>query len=389
VNIDSAYFTDQTTTGASQDRETYAFYFDGTFEVSDRLRLTGGLRYTYDEKEFFRRTNSGGPCTDETLQEHMQTVDGECLDIFSNAISRVGGDFSAKDLGAFNIPLPNSAFGIALDDDDDWDQITWRAVVDYDLTENNMVYLSYATGFIPGGFTETCSRDGTLFDDPNTCAPFDEETNWNVEVGMKGYFFDQSLQVNAAIYYTEYEDLVRSQVVNFVEQFGRATQETINVNAGTSTATGFEVESTWLPMPNMQITANIAYLDSEYDDFELFGEDLSDKNVPFSPEWQAGGSVTYDQNLSPGTLSYTASFAYQDELEMSVFNSPQTQIESRTLVDANISFRDTDERYRLTLWGKNLTDETSRIAANSVAGLWNFTMYDRPLSYGIDVSVFF
>ena len=74
---------------------------------------------------------------------------------------------------------------------------------------------------------------------------------------------------------------------------------------------------------------------------------------------------------------------------MSVFNSLRTQIESRTLIDANISFADAENRYRLTVWGKNLTDERSRIAANSVAGLWNFTMYDRPMSYGVDVSFFF
>jgi iron complex outermembrane receptor protein len=72
---------------------------------------------------------------------------------------------------------------------------------------------------------------------------------------------------------------------------------------------------------------------------------------------------------------------------MSVFNSPLTQMEERTLVDANITYSAPEDRYYITLWGKNLTDERNRFGANSVAGLWNFTMYGRPRSYGIEVGV--
>ena len=77
-----------------------------------------------------------------------------------------------------------SAFGIAGKFDDSWDEITYRAVVDYDISDSGMVYLSYATGFIPGGFTETCSS-------LETCEPFDSETNWNLELGFKA---DASLE---------------------------------------------------------------------------------------------------------------------------------------------------------------------------------------------------
>ena len=74
---------------------------------------------------------------------------------------------------------------------------------------------------------------------------------------------------------------------------------------------------------------------------------------------------------------------------MSVFNSPLTQMEERTLVDANVTWHEPEERYYLSVWGKNLTDERNRIGANSVAGLWNFTMYGRPISYGVEAGVTF
>ena len=192
-----------------------------------------------------------------------------------------------------------------------------------------------------------------------------------------------------AVYYTEYKDLIRSQVVPFTNVFGVTTQETINVNAGTSKAQGIEGEFTWLPIDNLELMANFAYLDAEYKDFDLDGQDLSDLDVPFSPEWKYGISATYFQELSVGSLTYNANVSYQDENEFSVFNSPLTQMEERTLVAANITYRDPEERYYLTLWGLNLTDETYRTAANSVAGLWNFTMYGRPRSYGMEFGVNF
>ncbi|HEX7034190.1 MAG TPA: TonB-dependent receptor [Pseudomonadales bacterium] len=383
---DTDFLTNPATTGARQDRETVALYADGTFDVTERLSITAGIRYTDDEKEFFRRANPGGPCTELTPPEHQVIVDGQCLDSRSNTIARVGGGFSAKDLEPFELPLPDSAYEIAETFTDSWDEITYRLVLDYDVTDAGMAYLSYATGFISGGFTETCST-------PATCRPFDSETNWNVEAGFKGQFAQGTLQTNLAVFFTEYEDLIRSQVVPFTNAFGVTTQETININAGVSQAWGAEGELTWLAMPNLQLIANFGYLDHEYDEFlldrDLDGvpEDLSDLTVPFSPEWKWGIGATYDQRLPVGTLVFNVSVNHQDESEMSVFNSPLTQMTERTLWDANITYRSPDERYYVTLWGKNLTDERFRTGANSVAGLWNFTMYGRPRSYGLEVGV--
>jgi iron complex outermembrane receptor protein len=58
-------------------------------------------------------------------------------------------------------------------------------------------------------------------------------------------------------------------------------------------------------------------------------------------------------------------------------------------IDANVRFAPEGGRWDFTFWAKNLTDERTRIAANSVAGLWNFTMYGRPRSYGLEVGIHF
>jgi iron complex outermembrane receptor protein len=382
LNLDTSYQTDPATTGAKQDRKTWAFYADGTVELGDRFSLTGGLRYTKDEKDFFRRANSGGPCTPLTPAKDQVIVAGQCLDARSNAISRVGGGFSAKDLKPFDLPLPNSAYGINSKFDDSWDSWTGRIVADFRTTDESHAYFSFATGFISGGFTETCSS-------PTTCRPYDSETNWNIELGFKGQFLNNTLQTNAAVFFTQYEDLIRSQVVPFTDPFGVTTQETINVNAGVSQATGFELEGTWLPIDGLSISANFAYLHHEYEEFVLNGSDLSSNKVPFSPKYKGGINVNYEHAIPFGSLAYNLIYTHQDEVEMSVFNSPRTQMSNWDTIDANITFRPENERFSFTFWAKNLTDERTRIAANSVAGLWNFTMYGRPRSYGLQVGVHF
>ena len=385
LNLNTDYQTDPGMTGARQDRKTLAFYADGTFEFLERWSFTAGLRWTKDKKDFFRRANPGGLCDPPgftTPAKDRVIVAGVCRDRRSNAVSRVGGGFSSKDLEPFEIPLPDSAFQIASALDDEWSRVNYRLVLDYDLTDESLVYLSYATGFIPGGFTETCSST-------TTCQSFDSETNWNVELGFKGTFLSNTLQTNAAVFFTEYKDLIRSQVVPFTDLFGNTTQDTININAGVSQATGIELEGTWLPTEGLSLSGNFAYLHHEYDEFVLNGSDLSGLSVPFSPKFKWGVTATYQHQITWGSLAYNLIYSHQNKAEMSVFNSARTQMSEWDTIDANITFRPENERYFFTIWGKNLTDERTRMAANSVAGLWNFTMYGRPRSYGFEVGVHF
>ncbi len=391
INLDLDYITDPTTTGARQHRNTYAAYADAHYDITDTLRFTLGGRYTYDKKTFFRRTNPGGPCTALTPAKDARLVDVDnnpntpavCLDKRSHAISRVGGGFTVADADPFSLPLPDSAYGIHNTFKDNWDKLTWRAVVDYKAWDDGMLYASYSTGFIPGGFTETCSS-------LQTCNPYQSETNWNAEAGLKARFFDQTLQTNLSVFYTRYSNLVRSQVVPFTDAFGTTTQESINVNAGKSRNVGVELEATWVPLQDLRVDFNAGYMNHKYLQFSLDNVDLSYLTVPFSPKWKIGGSVTYDVLLgNAGTLTLNTTVNYTAESESSVFNTVYTQISARTLWDLSATWRDANEKYRVTGYVKNLLDERYRTGANSVAGLWNFTMWGRPREYGVEFGVSF
>ena len=411
INLDLRNLTGDPTVGVvQQDRESTAFYLDGTYNVNDRLSISAGIRHTRDNKEFFSPLiGDGGPCNEFTDARDAVLADPaapfdpitNCArDLRSDAVSRAG--LTGDEIDQLSSPLPLSAFGLIVEDEETWREVTWRVVADYKPTEDSLIYASIATGFLAGGFSETCSQ-------PITCINFDPETNINYEVGFKADFLNQRLRMNAAVFYTDYEDLQRNQVFAFTQPNGDPGQETITLNAGESHAFGVEIETTWLISDSFSLDATVGYLDAEYDEFSFDSDplddvpavDLTDLSVPFASEWQLGLEANYDQQLGDyGTLVWTAGVHYQDEAETSPFDPNAaaqgiarhptfTQIESRTLINANITYFDPEDRWHVTAYGKNLSNEEYRVSANSVGALWNFTQYGAPRQWGIEFGINF
>ncbi len=365
-----------------QDRKSYAFYLDGTYEITEKASLSAGIRYTKDEKDFVR-WNLG---TEANPVSNFITLD--------------------QYIGPHVNPLPQSAFGNVINDSESWSEPTYRLVLDYFWRDNLMTYASYATGFNAGGFSETCGS-------PTSCRPYNSEENDNFEVGMKSDFLDGTLRLNVALFHTKYKNLQRDTVVRIIDAAGNEFQETIAVNEGDSTAKGIEIEMNWLPTENLRIDANLGTLDHEYDsyspginvaDLGLPGPprpvDLTALKPPFSPELNWGLAATYFQELeSGGSITYNASVHYQDEYESDPFpanfqgadssgdpiirQKANTQGEDRTLVDAYISWQSANQNWGVTLYGKNLTNEIWRSTGQAVATLWNFTHHGPPREIGI------
>ena len=377
-----------------QDRESLAFYADGTYQFDDQWSLTMGVRHTKDEKEFFKPTGGGAPCNQFTeARDTITSASGGCLDINSTRVNRAGLEGSQIDQR--NAALPASQYFFVADAEEEWTETTWRVVVDYKTESDHLLYASVATGFLAGGFSETCSQKPT-------CIAYNPETNINYEFGFKGDLLDGVLRLNASVFYTDFEDLQRNQVFRFIDPLsGVEGQETITLNAGESNSTGVEIETTWLATENLTIKGSIGYLDASYDEFEFEGVDLSSLDIPFASEVQVGAQATYIQTLTSGaTITYYLAAHYQDEAEMSPFDPnavggntarhpTYTQLESRTLVDLNVTYTDPDSRYYATLFGKNLLDEEYRVSANSVGGLWNFTQYGAPALWGVEFGLTF
>ena len=368
----------------TQDRESYALYLDGSYDISDQATFTAGIRYTDDKKDFVRWNL------------------GTAANPVSNFITR------DQYMGPHVNPLPRSAFGNIAETTESWNKTTYRLVFDYAWNDNLMTYASYATGFNAGGFSETC---GSVI----SCQPYAQEENDNFEIGLKSDLLDGTLRVNMALFHTKYESLQRDTVVTIIDAAGNEFQETVAVNVGESTAKGIEVELNWVPTDNLRIDGNFGYLDHDYDSYSPSADpaplglpggprpiDFSALDPPFSPEFNYGLGVTYFQELAVGgNLTYNASVHYQDEFETDSFpanaqgadsagnpiiiQKANTQSESRTLLDAFISWQNADQNVEVTLYGKNLTNEVWRSSGQAVATLWNFTHHGPPRELGIQV----
>ena len=391
-----------------QDRKSWAVYADGTFVINDQFSITAGARYTKDKKDFYKPTGGGGPCNQYTELRDAQPADPSlpldletnCIDALSATVSRAGLEGSQIDQR--NQVLPDSAYRFIADSTEKWSETTWRVVLDYKPNNDQLWYASVATGFLAGGFSETCSQE-------QTCIAYDPEKNINYEVGFKADLLDSRLRFNAAAFYTDFEDLQRNQVFRFTDPIsGVEGQETITLNAGESNAKGVEIETTWLVTENLQIKGSLGFLDASYDVFEFEGLDLTDLDIPFASKWQVGGQITYDHPLgNGGRMTFAASVHHQTDAEMSPFDpnaatgtNPKfagtvarhptyTQLEERTLIDAAITYNSPDERWFASLFGKNLLNEEYRVSANSVGGLWNFSQYGAPLQWGVELGFLF
>lgn len=371
----------------TQDRESSAVYLDVGYEVTDALKVTVGARHTEDEKDFSRRqydAETGGFKVIATTAQYQ---------------------------GPFTDPFPADGYSVSIDDSKDFEADTYRFVVDYNVNDDTLVYASYATGYVAGGFTETC---GSAF----ACLPYNDEENTNIEVGFKSDLMDGRLRLNAALFQTEYESLQRDTVIPRIVD-GQSFQETTAVNEGKSTATGLEIEATYVPSDNFRIEGFLGLLDHEYDEyspvidegllltgtnnFMQLSPDLSSLDVPFSPDTTAGLSLTYFQDLQMGGLTYNVNVHHRSEFQLSPFpanaaggtaddpvirQKARTQAEERTLVNAYVTW-DVRDDVSLTLWGRNLTDEVYRVSANPVGTLWNFTRYGAPRSAGVRASFSF
>ncbi len=368
--IHDDYVNDQ----AHQDRKTTGVYFDFSYDISDDTTISAGVRQTKDEKYFRKEQGAGAPNALGRPGAHLSTI---------------GLDTSVDEAPRFWVDIPCENRNICLSSNNEWDEMTYRFSIDHQWTEEVMVYLSYATGFIGGGTAETCS---TQYSCSN---PYNPETNESFEIGMKGDFLDNRLRLNVAIFNVEFEDLQRSQVVQLpVAPF----QETVLVNSGTSTNRGIEIELNYLITESLRLDVQVATQDNKYDEFAWDEEpndgidnvtDFSGLSLPFSPELSWGIGLTYDQDLSNnnGTITWNVNANYQDEAETSPANIALTQLQDYTLINAHATWRDIEDKYWFTVYGKNLGDEIYRTGANSVGASWLFSSYGAPMEYGVEAGV--
>jgi len=291
--------------------ESEAIYGNVGYHFSDALRVSAGLRYTQDDKHAGTNINSG------LIIENAQR---------------------------------------------DWSEVSGDLSANYQLSERMNVYGTIQNGYQSGQFPP---RPFCLFgfldftqpgnvSRPNCFVANDNVTALNYEVGLKGQPFD-NLQMSIAVFYTDYSDLPY-QVSAAIPGAGFDTRN-ILVD---QTSMGVEWEGIWLLTDHFSIHSTLGYIDTNADEHVDDPANPPPNAVaPLTPEWTFSVSPEFNFPLGAGSLTLRADYSYRDDMfgEPSADPSRFTHIDSRNLINVDVTYEPTDGDWSVSAYGKNVTDE--------------------------------
>jgi len=337
-----------TTQVTERDDQSVAMFGQATYSILDSLRITGGLRYSYDRKKA-----------------------------------------SFVQAPVFLFPGDEDAFipGSSAEDSKNWDAVTGKIALDWEVRDENLLYVSVSRGYKAGVINTApeLDDDGEPIDGSAIPAA-DPEFIWAYEAGSKNRFFDDRLQLNLTGFYYDYDDLQVTVVVEnaFVTQ-----------SAAAATIWGFEAELVSRPWRELTLIANGAYLKAKYDEFIGFREedrfrdpvDFSGNDLTRAPRYTFNVAAQYDFDIGRwGVLSPRAQFYASDDVYFRSANDPSDKQDNYTKTDLRLSWRSRDGDFWVDAFVDNLGDVDviqSQIVGSSLIGWPLTTALDEPRTYGV------
>jgi iron complex outermembrane receptor protein len=270
------------------------------------------------------------------------------------------------------------------------DAVTPKIGLDFQLSDDALIYVSATQGFKSGGFNGQATAAAT--------AGFAPEEIWSYELGAKTEWLDHRLRVNLTGFYYDYTDLQVRQLLG--------PGNSVIANAASATVKGVELEMLMKPLPDLQISAIGSLLDAKYDSFPTaaipggFAPFVTDQNcVAGVCTIDASGNFLSDAPEESGLLAvdYTpifGSYQFSAHVDYSLrsfrffdpSNTPLSRQAGYNLLNANVGFGAADgEGWKIELYGKNLAD-TEYYQTVSGNGLVPGAIVGDPRTYGVRVS---
>lgn len=319
-----------------QRTESVAAYTQAGLQLTDALSATLGLRYNRDSKEML---------------------------------------FEQVDLTGPPPGIPGVMNATSPDLKKSWNSFTPRVGLEYQLTPERMLYLSWARGYKSGGFN---ARPTT---NPPRFTTYDPETLNTVEFGFKTEWLGRRLRFNGDFFHSKYKDI---QLGTFLFVDGQYVTEV--ANSGDGTTKGAEFELAFLPHPRVLLSAGLGFLDFEYDRVnDVAGPGTNSPpgdSLPNAPEymWDVSARFTLTQSAA-GETQLRLDYRRQDDVAFDVFNRHVQP--AYGLLNGRLAFRSASGRWSVFLAGSNLTDEryANLISNFDLFGLPETTFYAAPRSW--------
>jgi len=368
-------------TSYNQKTESAAIFGHLEWKVTDKLRITTGARYTEETRDWSGCTYDAG---DGSLSGFLNGAFGTSL---APGDCGVADDNPTSDtyifalLGTSNI---NDAFH-RIDDQIKTNRWMGKIGADYAFNEDTLGYATISHSFKSGGFNGANANTTTQL------LPYDEELLTSYELGIKATLLEGSMQVNASAFYYDYEDKQEQEsAVTFVGNIAGLT------NVPESEITGVELDINWFPTENLTVRFGTAYLDTEIIKWDTVDTDASAwPNTVFrdasggtlaqSPKWSHNALVKYEWLVAENLLIDVAvDYAFQDDTSGGVQVEDAT--ESFSTTNVRLCVGSDDGTWRVTLWGRNITDEYYYPAAYQGGNGPYVRSAGLPRTYGINFS---
>jgi len=347
---------------ADSESDTWSVFGQADFIVSETVTVTAGIRYTEDSADLneacSRDINADGNIHAlwNVFLSPVPVPNGGCITLFP--------DFSASIIDPFSDSLEE-------------DNTSGRLAVNWDVSDSTSLYASVSRGFKSGNFFNGSANVTSQF------APVVQEELWAYEVGSKAVLGD-SARLNFSAYFYDYEDKqIQGRILDPV--FGSLSAL---VNAPEAEVMGAELDITWYATENFVTRLAVAFNDNEFKEyvgFDYFGnpQDFKGDEFLFTPELQVHWLGTHDFMLSDSLrLETTIDVAYNSEQQGFYKSDPRFDIDSYTLVGANIVLVPTEGSWELGLYGRNLTDEYYRAATHYLTDT-GFAIAGEPRTWGV------
>lgn len=338
------------------DTTNLGLFGQATWHVTDRLALTGGLRYTYEKVEV----------------------------AYSN--------FQTLSQAATGNQVSSSTFDPADADVDD-QQVTGKLAAQFNLTDEASVYASFSTGY--RGRAYNLVSDTTQSDLDN---PLDAEDATAWEVGLKSEWFGRRVLVNATAFWVDFENF-QAQALS-VDEFG-GVNLTLR-NAGELRTRGVEADFTALATENLRISGAVSYTDAEFTDFanapcyagQPIGpgecvddqfQDLSGNGVlPNAPKWRLSLQGRQEIPIPSWNLNsfVQVGWRWQSEVQFQVDQHPYTKQEAYGITDLSLGLGEPNQQWEVSLFVRNVFDQNyaASITANPLGSVTEDTVQLIPRS---------
>ena len=385
--------------GGNLHTTTYAAFGQVDWKITPTLKLTGGVRYTWDSKsgtEHLRVVCLAPSCSGGISNPYYGSLYTSATDITPLTLP---GNNSGPGAGAVTV---DSNTGIAYRPlSGSWSAATGTAGLDWTPDETTMVYGRYSRGYKSGGFNE-----GGISVLPETNPEYINA----FEIGAKKDF-GRTFQLNAAVFYNMYDGFqIPLSTINPTTDI----QLTQFFNVKKAVSYGAELEAIWQPTSQLQFLLSYSYLNATVTQSVPFvdgadplatqpgarpvgpvvagqqAQSVVGATLPESPPNKIGLNGSYRFDFKPGSLTLSASYIWKDKTYDSIFNRAYNQAPSYSQVDLRALWNDASDRYTIILYAKNVGDTKGYDYAFGTAladtgGVATTYSYTPPRTFGVEL----